>query len=877
MEEIILQTKLHMPPLQPSLVPRPHLIEQLDAGQHRRLTLLSAPAGFGKTTLVSDWLATRSTPVVWLSLDEEDSDPIRFLRYFIAGIQTIHAGFGEQIVPTFAQTPPPPLKMAIAALINEISEIPGHIVFVLDDYHLVRSDAIQEILAYLLKRQPHQLHLVITTREDPPVPLHRWRAKGELTEIRERDLRFTTAEATTLLNDILGLNLTSAQIEKLDRKTEGWVSGLRLAALSLRGHTDVNRFVDSFAGSNRFILDYLIEEVFQQQPPDVRKFLLQTAVLEQLTAPLCDAIMLNEGDSQAMLERLEKGNLFILRLDDSRRWFRYHDLFADLLRQRLRVEKIETAALHIRAAHWYEENGFRSRAANHYLKAAAWEEAATLIQSENEVLQKRGENIRFLRWMEVLPEPVIQANPILCLDYAWALALNGEPDRADSFLQFAEEAFRHNPERYGSVLSAQIHLARIRHDLPRTISLSRRALSLIPTAAYDPRSALLLNMGIAQWQLGQIEDAREALTAAREAAEQAQNYHVGLLATGFSGMVLAAQGHLHKAESLIQSALAWGSDWPASGLSHLVLGALLYEWNRLDEAAIHLQAAIDLAQRSGNSELACSAHRQWALLKLAEGDVTAASSALMRAESAAGSGAPAHTQDRNIAVAVNVALAQHDLEKAQDQIEKMQTAASASPFYSQLFLPPARLSLVKDDKTAAAAHLAAEFAKADQAGNRYGQIEIRLLQALAAADANDALDFLIDALTMAHAANFTRIFLDIGKALIPLLHMAVSKQIFPDYAGKLLALFAGDLPTMPTPPVGDRQEPVLVEAISEREIEVLQLLADGNTNAEIARIMFISVNTVKSHLKSIYGKLNVHNRREAVARARLLHLIPSTK
>lgn len=877
MPEPLLRTKLFVPRLRPSRVPRPRLIEKLNNNLHGKLTLISAPAGFGKTTLVSEWASGCEQPVAWLSLDEEDSDAARFITYILAALQTIHTDIGKEILSAFQTPLPRPMKTAVTSLINEIGAIPNHLVLVLDDYHLIQAEAIHKALAFLLERQPPQLHLVITTREDPPIPLARWRARGELSEIREADLRFTTAETAVLLNDGMGLNLTPEQIETLGRKTEGWISGLQLAALSLRSQTDIDHFVDSFAGSNRFILDYLIEEVFRQQPPDVREFLLRTAVLEQLTAALCDAMMADQErvtpNSQAMLERLEQANLFIIPLDESRQWFRYHHLFADLLRQRLRLDNRDAAVLHQRAGTWHEANGFPRRAVNHYLAAEAWEQAAALIQKQSEVLQKRGENTTFLRWMQALPATVIQAQPDLCLAYAWALALSGRPDEADSFLKLAEQAHRDNPVQYSNVLSAQIHVARMRHDLPQTISLSRRALSLIPVSAHDPRSALSLNLGIAYWQGSQIAEAELAFSEAQELAQLAQNHHVRLLAIGFLGLVQGAQGQLQKAANLLQATLDWGAESPASGMLHLVFGALLYEWNRLDDAETHLQKAIVLAQHSSNIELESSAYRQWALLKQAEGDPAAALAALAQAERAAGDNAPPLTRARNSATAVFIALAQNNLEGAQHRAEQLPPLASASPFYAPLLLAPVRLHLAQGNHTAAAAHLAAEFDKADQSGWRYGQIEIRLLQALAATSPNDALTFLIDALTMAQPEGFRRIFLDKGKRLIPLLHMAASKQVFPVYTRSLLAMFEGAMPTPPVPSSPDLNTSSLVEAVSEREIEVLHLLADGRTNQEIAQVMFVSVNTVKSHLKSIYGKLGVHNRREAVAQARLQHLI----
>ena len=873
----LLQTKLYVPRKRPSLVPRSRLIERLDQGLARKLTLVSAPAGFGKTTLVSNWVAECALPTAWLSLDDEDSDPARFLTYLAASLQTIHSELGIATLHSFQSEQPPPVKTAVSALINEICAIPDRIILVLDDYHLIKSEAIHNALAYLLEHQPPQLHLVITTREDPPIPLPRWRARGEISEIREGDLRFTLSETTTLLNDSMKLNLTPEQIKTLGSKTEGWISGLQLAALSLRGQADVDHFLHSFAGSNRFILDYLIEEVFRRQPPDVKNFLLQTAVLEQLTAPLCAAIIA-DGEmavpkAQAMLERLEQANLFIIPLDDSRQWFRYHHLFGDLLRQRLRLEKGDTAVLHQRAGEWHEENGFPRRAVNHYLAASAWDQAAALIHAQIEYLQKHGENTTFLNWMQALPDSVIQTYPGLCLDYAWALALSGQPDAADSLLQVAEEAFRDNPAQYSNVLSAQIHVARIRQDLPQTIALSRRALSLIPATAYDPRSALSLNLGMAYWQSGQLVAAQGAFSEAQEMAQEVQNHHIRLLAIGFLSIVQASQGRLHSAADLLHAALAGAADIPANALPHLVQGALLYEWNQLEEAGVHLQKAITLAQRSRNRELESSAYRQLALLLQAIGDHTAASTALAVAENAAGDNAPQITRARNQATAVVIALAQNDLGTARRRAEQMQTAASASLFYVPLFLVPARLYLAQGNRSAAGKHLGVEYEKAARSGWRYGQIEIRILQALAASGSKDALQYFADALTMAQPEDFMRIFLDKGELLIPLLRMAAGKQLFPDYVRSLLAEFEGllPLPVIPTSP--NLLSASLVETISEREIEVLKLLADSLTYQEIAQTMFVSVNTVKSHLKNIYGKLGVHNRREAVARARVLHLL----
>ena len=899
MADELLYTKLHAPPFRPNLVPRPDLSAKLNQILASKLTLISAPAGFGKTTLVNEWAAGRTQEVAWLSLDEDDSDPVRFLTYLIATLQTIEQDLASDIVNAFQTPQPPPLKTAVNALINEIGALARDIIIVLDDYHLINNEAIHNALAYLLERQSPRLHLVITTREDPPLPLPRWRARGDLIEIREHDLRFDTAETTALFNEIIELDLTPEQIETLRNKTEGWISGLQLAALSMRGQEDMAQFVRSFAGSNRFILDYLMEEVFHQQPPEIQNFLLKTAVLEQFTAPLCDALLAvgettgsveeeanhnpvlqnqsTRPNSQAILAHLEQANLFIIPLDDARRWFRYHHLFADLLRQRLRLAAADTAALHLQAAVWYEENGFPNRAISHYLAAGAWDQAASLIELHSSELQKRGENTTFLHWMRSLPDEVIEAHPGLCLEYAWALALSGEPDKSEYFLRFAEEAFRTNPAQYGKVLSAQIHVARIRQDLPQTISLSRRALSLMTPAANEARSALSLNLGMAHWQSGQIHEAEQALSEAWLMAQEVQNFHIGILAVGFLSMAQAAQGQLHHAADLLQTAVDWDTDSPANALPHLVQSALLYEWNRLEEAAAHLHKAIVLAQRIDNRELESSAYRQRALLMQALGDNAASTAALALAEKAAGENAPQITRARNDATAVIIALARNDLNRARLRLERMPAEASASLFYAPLFLAPARLDLANGRMQAAGIHLASEYEKAVTSGFRYGQIEIRLLQALAAIETAEALDFLVEALTLAQANGFLRCFLDKGETLIPLLHMAAGKRLFPDYCRGLLAEFEKEFPPPLTSSSPNPAAPSLVETISEREIEVLRLLAGGLTYQEIAEAMFVSVNTVKSHLKSIYGKLGVHNRREAVAKARLLHLLDPDK
>ena len=517
----ILLTKLFVPSIRPNLVPRPHLIKQLNQKLElgSKVTLLSAPAGFGKTSLVSNWLYDSDFQIAWLSLDKDDNDQARFIAYLVAALQKADGEIGKSVQPMLNSSQKPAMEMLISTLINDISTqgSQSQIVLVLDDYHLIEDQSIHKTLTFLIEHQPPQLHLVLISREDPPLHLSLLRGRGEMTEIRLADLRFTTQETSTLLNDIMGLNLDTSQIEILETRTEGWVSGLQLAALSMQGRSDVVGFVRSFAGSNRYILDYLIEEVFQQQPVEIQEFLLKTSILDQLTAPLCDALLSNEGqsspnlNSQDILEQLERANLFIIPLDESRQWFRYHHLFADLLRHRLRLKKTDLSELHRKAGDWLAEHGLISKAIEHYLIATDWDNATKLIFEESDVLLKRGENATLVRWVSLLPEDAMQANPALCLNCAWALALSGQEDEAESFLQIVETSAKDNPALYGNLLTAQIHIARARHDHHRTIELSRQALSMIPDSENEVRGVLNLNLGLAYWQSGQTIEAQEAL------------------------------------------------------------------------------------------------------------------------------------------------------------------------------------------------------------------------------------------------------------------------------------------------------------------------------------------------------------------------------
>ncbi len=871
----LLTTKLYIPPVRPELVPRSRLIERLNAGLHRKLTLISAPAGFGKTTLVTEWLDNAERPFAWLSLDEDDNDPARFFTYLLAALQRIDTDIGQAAQAMLQAPQPPSPETFLTSLINDIAATPHPFALVLDDYHLIHTLPIHQQLAFLLEHQPPSMHLVIVTREDPPLPLSRLRARGQTVEIRQADLRFTEEETADFLQRVMRLELSPTDVTALQRRTEGWVAGLQLAALSLRGRDDVHRLVQSFTGSHRYILDYLIEEVFQRQPAGVQDFLLKTSILDRLTAPLCDAVAERE-DSREVLLALEQANLFVVPLDESRQWYRYHRLFADLLRQQLRAVGMESLApeLHKRASQWYEAAGFPADAVNHALAGSDWERAAALILDVGESMLKRGEVATLLGWFQALPDEEVHTRPELCLSYSWALILTGQPDAAESYLGQAEEVVQDDVPLLGDIVSAQAYIARIRGDVRHTIELSQRALSLLPQTDPNARSIVALNLGIAHWSSGHLAEAEQALKEAEHAADKSGNTYARLTALGFLGVVQAAWGRLHQAAESCRQAIRSGEGSPATALAHNDLSALLYEWNDLEAAADHLQQGIELGQRGGNVEIQIGGYRTLARVKQAQGDASAALDALQKTHQLARE-VDVHPLERarNAACHVQVALAQNDLATATRWAEQVTKDADGSLFYPRLGLTQARLLLARNEKAAAAEQLEALYEKAVQAGWQFGVVEVRVLQALAAPTPDQALAFLADGLALAESEGFIRTFVDKGEPMAELLRQAAPQGITPDYVAKLLSAFEAEAPVPSAPPPPRPPAQPLIEPLSDRELEILHLLADGQTNREIAQALCVSVNTVKTHLKNIYGKLGVSSRREAAAKARRLGLV----
>jgi LuxR family transcriptional regulator, maltose regulon positive regulatory protein len=876
----LLATKLLIPVRRPNFVPRPQLIDRLDRGLRagHKLTVVCASAGYGKTTLATEWLHNVTCPVAWLSLDEQDNDPARFLAYLIAALRQIDAGLGLTTEALLQTSPPPPPEVVLTSLINDLAAMSSPFILALDDYHVIHTPAIHQQHAFLLEHQPPHLHQVIVTREDPPLPISRLRARGQVEEIRQDDLRFTLAEAAEFLHRVMGLDLAADEIAALESRTEGWAAGLQLAALSLqeRGEVrgDARRFVQAFAGSNRYVLDYLFDEVLQQQSADVQEFLLQTSILDRLCAPLCEAVT-GRSDSQQLLHTFEQANLFIVPLDQDRTWYRYHHLFSDLLRHRLRTVKTQSEILlHRRASEWHEAAGNLPEAIQHALSAADWERAATLIARVSREMVGHGEIVTLLQWCHALPDEALRVNPVLCLDYSWSLILAGQHAAAEAYLQHVEQVAQDDVVLLGETLSAQAQIARTKGDYARTIELAQRALSLLPQTEPQPRSLAALTLGLAHSDCGNMREAEQAFMEADRAAQQAGGDSVRLMALAFLSSIQAARGHLHRAAEMARQALQLGRGLPALASVHSMLGALSYEWNDLEAAVEHLRQAIELGRQGGHLEVILTAYHGLAWMKQAQGDAAAANAALQTADDLVReANAPPIARASNASVHVTIALAQGDVAAAAHWAAQITTDAADASGLLRGFAQ-ARLLLAQNEKAAAAELLDKLHAAVAQIGRQSAVIEARMLQALAAPTITDALAFLTEALALTQAEGYVRTFVDEGEPMAVLLRQAAAKGISPDYVARLLSAFeptAEERPLSPAPPIGGAAS--LVEPLSERELEVLRLMAAGLSNHEIADKLIIGTGTVKSHVHSILGKLDARDRTQAVLKAQELKLV----
>jgi LuxR family maltose regulon positive regulatory protein len=892
----LLATKLYLPRARPDLIPRPRLTKRLEQARSRPLTLVSAPAGFGKTTLLSEWTPQSAECVTWFSLDEGDNDPTRFWTYFIAALQRLKAGVGESALALLQSPQPPPIEALLTTLLNEVAAFPDDFALVLDDYQLITTDAIHTGLTFLLDHQPPNLHLILTTRADPPLPLARLRARGQLLEIRAADLRFTPGEAADFLNRVMKLNLAPADIAALGARTEGWIAGLQLAALSVQGRPDASGFIAAFAGSHRFVLDYLAEEVLQRQPVAVQNFLLTTSILERLTGDLCDAVT-GQTDGQAALRELERGNLFVIPLDDEQRWYRYHHLFADFLQHRLKqTHGREVDDLHRRASVWFERSGDVPEAVSHAFAAQEFERAAQLIEPVAAVMLTRGEPARLLNWLNALPDEELRSRLGLRLAQAWAMLIRGHMEGLEAKLQEVERALDSSPAAraaQGEVLAIRATIAAALQDYARAEELSLQSLDFAAPENVALRGAVLLSLGVVHLSLGRAREASRILAEAAPLNQAASNQTATVFTLSRLATAQMAQGQFGLAAQSLQQAIQVGTGphgrpLPFACVAHLALGSLTYEQNNLETARQHSQTAGELAAQWGDVELQVDCEFLRARLALAAGAEADALAILQQAEDLLRDHPLqrlSRTASRVAADKARVWIRQGDLAAARQWADERSLRPDADPAYAREpeYLALARLrnaqagERFREARLPEVIDLLARIRRNAEGGGRTDTvIETLALESLtlqAQGQAAAAFAQLERALALAEPHGFIRKFVDEGgpmRWLISDCQLRIADQRLRDYADKLLAAFPNQSPISNSP---ISVHPSLLEPLTDRERDVLRLLAAGLSNRDIADELVVSVDTVKTHLRTLYGKLGAHSRTQALLCANELDLL----
>jgi LuxR family maltose regulon positive regulatory protein len=914
MSENLLRTKLFVPPPRQNLVERPQLFQKLDGGlvPANRLIIVTAPAGFGKTTLVSEWARGSGLPLGWLSLDEGDSDPTRFLRYLVAAMQSIDARIGKAIQAALYGFQPPDPTVVLTEIINDLLLLEEPSLIVLDDYHQIFNVQVHDCINFLLDHLPPEAHLVIATRADPPLQLARRRGQGSICELRAADLRFTGEEVATFINHVMGLNLRAEDIDALESRTEGWVASLQMAALSLQDASDRHAFVAAFSGDNRYIADYLLEEVLQHQPVEFQRFLLQTSILDHLSAGLCDAIT-GRQDSQAMLNLLERNNLFIIPLDDQRAWFRYHNLFADLLRKRLAQLEGEEAICELqkRAIDWYAGQRYWLEAINHAFACSDYKLAVELIERGNQELYLTSELNALVRYAEMLPAGYIQGNNRLALSFGWAAHATGRPDicrrmvhiverncglSVDEFVALGEAKSEFDDLTRSALVEATVMGARLAIDnleVKRAGRLAELALpdldpryDNLPSSNSPPfalRSPNLYILGLVHKLRGEMDKAEHILQSALEEAQLQNNIFIISLSLGQLGEVQMLQCHLSEARRTYEQAvqIAAQQNTPPSaffGISHVGLGEIAYEQNRLDAAEAEFAMGVAQGRLWSSWECLLPGYTGLARFYQAREDTSKAQLSLDRLLEQA--------QD-NLAIVKPSAdtwrawlwLHNGALEQVEAWAEKLDLQVPAENYlqWELQVLMVARLRLTHGQVEEALSILN-RLEPSTQAGNRWRRmIDIWLLICQATArlgQMDGSLEALESALALAGPEQLIRPFLDEGRELYEILSRLQPSIQEPGQKQFAARILQEAIPSSKVEPMAQRPASVgLVESLSERELEVLQLMAHGLTNPEIAERLYLSPNTLKAHAQNIYQKLDVHSRVQAVNRGRRLGLL----
>ena len=874
----ILTTKLNAPPPRVDCVSRPRLLARLDETLAARLTLVCAPAGFGKTTLVTSWLqglaARQPAPrIAWLSLEEDDDAPLRFAAYLTAALQTLDGGIGQSLRSLLESPQPPPVNHLMTLLLNDLADLAHPCVLVLDDFHLIGHPDLNAGVAFFLEHLPPQLHLVLATREEPKLPLARLRVKWPVVELRLEDLRFNREEAAAFLDQTMGLRVDAEVVAALEDRTEGWIAGLQMAALSMRGGARRPGLTAPLAddhGVHGDIIDYLGAEVLRQQPAEIRTFLRQTSILERFSAPLCDAVT-GQEDSRRFLAQIAQANLFLVPLDDQRRWYRYHSLFADFLRAEL--AGWEQRELHQRASRWHEAHGFTPEAIKHALAAKDLDAAERLIRSSVEETFSGGGFNTLLTWLNALPDELVRARSDLAADKAWILYLRGDVAGAEEYAAAATRNQREDdpPVQRGALLGFRAYLAINRGEPAQAIPLGQEALALLGDTRSFFRTTALSHLGQAQRLTG---DRRAAIQTLRQAVTVGQLYGhhlITLEALGYLTLLLYQQGQLREAVLLCQQAAGQYTDerghpLPMAGLVRIPLGALYFETNDLERAERELLTGIALCEQMGTLYYTLLGQRTLAKLQYARGSAEAAWETLAAARELAAQ-SESRRRIRNIdAVTAELQIRQGQVAAAERTLTTIPEVAAERTEHENIVI--ARLRLAQGRAEEARGLLQDIERLAGEQGRLGTQVAIRVLQALAEKARGrraDALDRIEQALSLAAHAGYRRAFLDEGAAITDLLQER--RDAAADFVDSLLSA----LPKPSDAPAAANQ--ALVEPLGDTQLSILRLVAEGLSNQEVADKVGITVGTTKWHLNQIYGKLGVSSRTQAVAQARRLRLV----
>jgi LuxR family maltose regulon positive regulatory protein len=931
----LLTTKLYVPSIRPGLVSRPHLIERLNEGVRlgRKLTLLSAPAGYGKTTLLSEWVHSlaevptdRGAPVpllrtAWVSLDKGDNDPARFWSYVVSALQMIQAALGQDVLallrsPAYmANDTPPPFQPLLTTLINDITALPAHprtsdvpsdwpgprpgrcLVLILDDYHVIQALAIHEAVTFLLDHLPPQMHLAIATRADPPLPIARLRGRGQVTELRQADLSFAPGQVTAFLNQAAGVALDSEDAAALAARTEGWIAGLQMAALSMRGRKDIPRFIAALTGSHEYIADYLVAEVLGQQRESVRAFLLQTSILDRLSGPLCDAVTGQDGGQQT-LEDIQAANLFLISLDDERRWYRYHHLFASLLQQRLEQARPDTVPeLHRRASVWFERNGLVAEAVGHALSGGDFDRVERLVADSALAMIYHGELATLAGWLEALPHTVVRTRPWLCVAQAWALGFAGRPGSVEPLLQDAERATESLSDRAQSQHIAG-HIAAIRaytltqeRDFSRASVHTRTALEHLPGEDRMVRGFATAVAGNVLRMSGDLAAGARAMNEAIALAGAAGANSLAIDIRCDLIKLYISRGQLHTAAAICQDALRLAGGLggqgkrplPIAGQVSAWLSLIQREWNDLAAALHHAREGLETCKRWGQAAYLGLSYTALAKALQAMGDASGALDAIRQAQQVE-RGLPSSSIAPVTAWEMQIRLSQGDTAAAQRwaRASGLRIDDKLEFYRHQEYLTLAQTLVAHGEWSRALTLLARLLEMAERTEATGCTIEVLALQALAlraSGQGEQALVALERALALAEPEGYVRTFVDQGAPMRPLLQKVVAHSQPTDYASRLLATLEAESQFVrqrsERDPLTVRRPSAegWVDPLSEREQEVLRMLHTHLSRKEIADELGISVNTVRFHVKNIYGKLDVHSRSEAIDRARDLNLL----